>query len=150
MGNNKQNYNGQYILKNRLKELRAEMDLSQTAFGRMVGVSKNSIISIETGRFCPTAKLALLICKALNVPDIDSCTGVMHTLFTLEDLYGFVIIEHDSQPVIKLNPNCDKYPQLHRMLLDWLKKKQMLSSGAITREEYDDWRYGYVPEDDKD
>lgn len=148
MGNNKQNYNGQYILKNRLKELRAEMDLSQTAFGRMVGVSKNSISSIETGRFCPTAKLALLICKALNVPDIDSCTGVMHTLFTLEDLYGFVIIEHDSQPVIKLNPNCDKYPQLYRMLLDWLKKKQMLSSGAITREEYDDWRYGYVPEDD--
>ena len=148
MGNNKQNYNGQYILKNRLKELRAEMDLSQTAFGRMVGVSKNSISSIETGRFCPTAKLALLICKALNVPDIDSCTGVMHTLFTLEDLYGFVISEHDSQPIIKLNPNCDKYPQLHRMLLDWLKKKQMLSSGAITREEYDDWRYGYVPEDD--
>jgi DNA-binding XRE family transcriptional regulator len=148
VGNNKQNYNGQYILKNRLKELRAEMNLSQTAFGKMVGVSKNSIISIETGRFCPTAKLALLICKALNVPDIDSCTGVMHTLFTLEDLYGFVIIEHDSQPVIKLNPNCDKYPQLHRMLLDWLKKKQMLSSGAITREEYDDWRYGYVPEDD--
>ena len=150
MGNNKQNYNGQYILKNRLKELRAEMDLSQTAFGRMVGVSKNSIISIETGRFCPTAKLALLICKALNVPDIDSCTGVMHTLFTLEDLYGFIISEHDGQPVIKLNPNCDKYPQLYRMLLDWLKKKQMLSSGAITREEYDDWRYGYVPEDDKD
>ena len=67
MGNNKQNYNGQYILKNRLKELRAEMDLSQTAFGRMVGVSKNSISSIETGRFCPTAKLALLICKALKV-----------------------------------------------------------------------------------
>ena len=150
MGNNKPNYNGQYILKNRLKELRAEMNLSQTAFGKMVGVSKNSIISIETGRFCPTAKLALLICKALNVPDIDSCTGVMHTLFTLEDLYGFVIIEHDSQPVIKLNPNCDKYPQLYRMLLDWLKKKQMLRRGAITREEYDDWRYGYVPEDDKD
>ena len=88
--------------------------------------------------------------NALNVPDIDSCTGVMHTLFTLEDLYGFIISEHDGQPVIKLNPNCDKYPQLYRMLLDWLKKKQMLSSGAITREEYDDWRYGYVPEDDKD
>ena len=67
MSNNRQNYNVQYILKNRLKELRAEMNLSQTAFGRMVGVSKNSISSIETGRFYPTAKLALLICKALNV-----------------------------------------------------------------------------------
>lgn len=67
MSNNRQNYNGQYILKNRLKELRAERNISQTDIGRMVGVSKNSISSIETGRFCPTAKLALLICKTLNV-----------------------------------------------------------------------------------
>lgn len=67
MSNNRQNYNRQYILKNRLKDLRAERNISQTDIGRMVGVSKNSISSIETGRFCPTAKLALLICKALNV-----------------------------------------------------------------------------------
>ena len=67
MGNNKQNYNGQYILKNRLKELRAEMNLSQTTFGKMVGVSKNSISSIETGRFCPTAKLALLILSLIHI-----------------------------------------------------------------------------------
>lgn len=67
MSNNNQNYNGQYILKNRLKELRADRNISQTALGKMVGVSKNSISSIETGKYCPTAKMALLICKALNV-----------------------------------------------------------------------------------
>lgn len=54
-------------LRNRLKELRAERKISQTELGKMVGVSKNSISSIETGQYCPTAKLALLLCIALEV-----------------------------------------------------------------------------------
>lgn len=57
----------QLKLKNHLKELRAERKISQTELGKMVGVSKNSISSIETGQYCPTAKLALLLCIALEV-----------------------------------------------------------------------------------
>ena len=54
------------VLKNRLKEYRKEMDLSQDELAKMVGVSRNTISSIETGQFCPTAKLALIICIALD------------------------------------------------------------------------------------
>ena len=54
------------VLKNRLKEYRKELDLSQDELAKMVGVSRNTISSIETGQFCPTAKLALVICIALN------------------------------------------------------------------------------------
>ena len=54
-------------LKNNLKQLRTERKLSQTELGKIVGVSKNSISSIETGQYCPTAKLALLLCIALDV-----------------------------------------------------------------------------------
>lgn len=57
----------QLKLKNNLKKLRTEKKLSQTKLGEMVGVSKNSISSIETGQYCPTAKLALLLCIALDV-----------------------------------------------------------------------------------
>ena len=53
------------VLKNRLKEYRKELNLSQDELARMVGVSRNTISSIETGQFCPTAKLALVICIAL-------------------------------------------------------------------------------------
>ncbi|MCJ7836859.1 helix-turn-helix transcriptional regulator [Cuneatibacter sp. NSJ-177] len=53
-------------LKNRLKETRAEQNLSQSQLAEMVGVSRNTISSIETGQFNPTAKLALVICIALN------------------------------------------------------------------------------------
>ena len=54
------------ILRNRLKVARAEKDLSQAALAELVGVSRNTISSIETGQFCPTAKLALVLCVALD------------------------------------------------------------------------------------
>lgn len=54
------------VLKNKLKVARAEKDLSQTDLAEMVGVSRNTISSIETGQFCPTAKLALILCIALD------------------------------------------------------------------------------------
>lgn len=58
--------NDALILKNRLKEARAEKKLSQTQLAELVGVSRNTISSIETGQFNPTAKLALVLCIALD------------------------------------------------------------------------------------
>ncbi|MBP5729171.1 MAG: helix-turn-helix transcriptional regulator [Clostridia bacterium] len=58
--------NEQLILKNRLKEIRTEKGLSQAGLAELVGVSRNTISSIETGQFCPTAKLALILCVALD------------------------------------------------------------------------------------
>ncbi|MCI9213937.1 MAG: helix-turn-helix transcriptional regulator [Oscillospiraceae bacterium] len=57
---------GKLILKNRLREARMERDLSQSALAELVGVSRNTISSIETGQFNPTAKLALVLCIALD------------------------------------------------------------------------------------
>jgi putative transcriptional regulator len=54
------------ILKNRLREARTERDLSQSALAELIGVSRNTISSIETGQFNPTAKLALVLCIALD------------------------------------------------------------------------------------
>lgn len=54
------------VLKNRLKEIRTEQKISQADLARMVGVSRNTISSIETGQFNPTAKLALILCIALD------------------------------------------------------------------------------------
>ena len=54
----------QLHLKNHLKEVRTAANLSQLA--EMVGVSRNTISSIETGQFNPTAKLALILCIALD------------------------------------------------------------------------------------
>jgi len=55
-------------LGNRLKELRARHDLTQEALAGMVGVSRQSIISIEKGRYSPSVALALRIARILQVP----------------------------------------------------------------------------------
>lgn len=54
------------ILKNNLKDIRTEKGLSQAQLAEMVGVSRNTISSIETGQYSPTAKLALVLCIALD------------------------------------------------------------------------------------
>lgn len=55
------------VLRNNLKSVRTEKGLSQGQLAQMVGVSRNTISSIETGQFNPTAKLALVLCIALDV-----------------------------------------------------------------------------------
>ena len=58
--------NEKLILKNNINERRAEKGLSQQQLADLVGVSRNTISSIETGQFNPTAKLALILCIALD------------------------------------------------------------------------------------
>ena len=58
--------NNELFLKYRLKVARAEKGLSQGDLAEMIGVSRNTISSIETGQFNPTAKLALILCVALD------------------------------------------------------------------------------------
>jgi len=56
------------ILHNHLKEIRMERNLSQQALADLVGVSRNTISSIETGQYIPSAKLALILSIALEIP----------------------------------------------------------------------------------
>lgn len=54
------------ILKNNIKEARKEKNLTQQNLADLIGVSRNTICSIENGQFNPTAKLALILCIALD------------------------------------------------------------------------------------
>ena len=58
--------NSHLRLKNKIKEYRQIAGLTQTKLAELVGSSKNTMSSIETGQFCPTAYLAALLCIALD------------------------------------------------------------------------------------
>jgi len=55
-------------LLNRLRVARAERDLSQGELARSVGVSRQTISSIETGQYCPSTVLAFRLAHALGEP----------------------------------------------------------------------------------
>ncbi len=81
---------------------------------------------------------------ALTVPDIDSYTGLMHTFFALEDMYGLKIDEMDGEVVIHLDKSDNSISTpMDKMLRAWLAESQKQESGEISKEEYDQWRYKY-------
>lgn len=58
--------NKKLVLQNNLKLIRNKKGLSQEELGKLVGTTRQTIISIEKQIFNPTAKLALLLCVALD------------------------------------------------------------------------------------
>ena len=51
------------LTKNMLKEAREKKGLSQEALAELAGVSRQTIISIERGRYVPSLELALKLAK---------------------------------------------------------------------------------------
>jgi putative transcriptional regulator len=64
-------------VKNKLRELRTERNWSQEQLGARVGVSRQAIIAIETGKFDPSLPLAFKLAQVfkLSIEDIFSADG---------------------------------------------------------------------------
>lgn len=90
----------------------------------------------ETGSRKPKADLTAALAQvlevspqALDVPDIDSYIGLMHTLFTLEDIYGLTVSEADGEVCLKVNKDKGKdAAELSKMLCAWKEQADKLSS----------------------
>lgn len=115
--------------------------MTQKYLGTAVGFPEKSadvrLAQYETGTRTPkadlTAELAKVLDvspKALDVPDIDSYVGLMHTLFTLEDRYGVTIDEADGEVCLKVDVRKNKdSARLHEMLCAWRQANAMLKAG---------------------
>lgn len=139
----------------RIHFFRVMRGMTQKYLGTLIGFPEKSadvrLAQYETGTRKPKAELTATLAQALDVvphaldvPDIDSYIGLMHTLFTLEDLYGLTISETDGEVCLKVNK--DKGRDAHellKMLYAWKEQADKLSAGEISREEYDNWRYHY-------
>ena len=56
----------QVELKNKVKEIRNEYGHTQEELAEKVGVTRQTIISIEKGVYAPSVTLAILLCKVLK------------------------------------------------------------------------------------
>ena len=71
--------------------------------------------------------------------------GLMHTLFTLEDLYCLTVSESaDGEICLKIDTSKGKDAhELQKMLYAWKEQADKLSSEEISKDKYDEWRYHY-------
>ena len=59
-------------MKNHLEQLRKQKELSQEEFGKLMGVSRQTIISLEKGKYNPSLELAFKISEffRLKIEDV--------------------------------------------------------------------------------
>jgi len=82
--------------------------------------------------------------QALDIPEIDTDNGLMHTLFALEDLRGLQIAEIDGELYLRLDKSKGMtYVGMLQMFTVWQEQSAKLEAGEISKEEYDQWRYKY-------
>jgi len=139
----------------RIRFFRNLKGMTQKYLGIQVGFPEKTadirMAQYESGSRTPKADLTNTLAKvfevspqALTVPDIDSYNSLMHTLFTLEDLYGLKITELGGEVCLRLDKGMGtNYITMLEMFSAWKEQAEKYRNGEITKEEYDHWRYNY-------
>lgn len=139
----------------RIRFFRNKRGMTMKYLGQAVGFPEKSadvrLAQYETGTRTPKHDLTQALANALgvsamalNVPDIDTDLGLMHTLFALEDIYGLNIDKLDDEVCIRLDKNKGTaYISLLERFTAWQKEAEKYRNGEIKKEDYDNWRYTY-------
>ncbi|MBQ6432278.1 MAG: helix-turn-helix transcriptional regulator [Oscillospiraceae bacterium] len=138
----------------RIHFFRTLRGLKQKELGNAIGFKESTadvrIAQYETGVRTPKAEIVAALAReldvstsALTVPDIDTDVGLMHTLFTLEDISAFKIGEIDGELCIRLEKSSPRYHAMFEMLSAWQQQAAQLKAGEITQADYDRWRRYY-------
>jgi len=138
-----------------IKFIRNLRGMTQKYLGMAIGFDEKTadvrMAQYESGTRTPKADLTATLArtldvspKALDLPDIDTDIGLMHTLFALEDLRGLQIGEIDGEVCLRLDKSRGMtYVGMLDMLTAWQREASKLKAGEITKEQYDQWRYRY-------
>ena len=144
----------------RIRFIRNLRGMTQKYLGTLVGFPEKTadirMAQYEAGTRTPKEDLTKALAGALdvsplalNVPDIDSYFGLMHTLFALEDRYGLTIETRDGEVLFRIDPRKGKdAARISELVCAWAAIAEKYHAGEISRDEYDKWRYYYPQYDD--
>lgn len=139
----------------RIHFFRLRNNLTMNGLGQLLGFEKKGadvrIAQYENNSRKPKADLTKamaeifgVVPESLAVPDIDTYIGLIHTMFTLEDVYGLSVDTIDGTVCLRLEKSITQPGSvLWTMLDDWAAMKAKLNAREISKEEYDRWRYNY-------
>ena len=144
----------------RIRFIRNLRGMTQKYLGTLVGFPEKTadirMAQYEAGTRTPKEDLTKALASALDVsplaldvPDIDSYFGLMHTLFALEDRYGLTIETRDGEVLFRIDPRKGKdAARISELVCAWAAIAEKYHAGEISRDEYDKWRYYYPQYDD--
>ncbi len=144
----------------RIRFIRNLRGMTQKYLGTLAGFPEKTadirMAQYESGTRTPKEALTKTLAGALDVsplaldvPDIDSYYGLMHTLFALEDLYGLTVENRDGEILLRFDPRKGRgASNISEMVNSWAAVAEKYRAGEITRDEYDRWRYNYPQYDD--
>lgn len=143
-----------------IRRMRMLKGLTQKELGLAIGFDQKTadvrIAQYESGTRTPKEKMILDLAQvfgvrpeALTTPDIDTYVGLMHTLFTLEDVYGLKIGEIEGELCLRLDRQNKSYPSMFDMFHAWQQQAQKLHDEELSDEGYNQWRYNY-PQGEQD
>ena len=139
----------------RIRFIRNLRGMTQKYLGTLVGFPEKTadirMAQYEAGTRTPKEDLTKALANALEVsplaldiPDIDSYLGLMHTLFALEDRYGLTIETRDEEVVFRIDPRKGKdADRISEMVCAWAPIAEKYHAGEISKDDYDKWRYNY-------
>ncbi len=142
----------------RIRFIRKKHNMTQKYLGLKLGFGEKNadsrVAQYENGRREPKSDMLKEIAGVLQVstlaldsPNLDDHIRLMHTLFTIEDIYGLTIERINGKLCLvpdESRPEC--FTGLYGCLNEWNEIKEKLKSSEITEGQYDKWRYNY-PED---
>ena len=142
----------------RLRFFRTRKGLTQKQVGEAAGFKGNTsevrMAQYETEARTPKEPLIQQLSemygvspRAIKVPDIDSELGLMHTLFALEDMYGFRIANIDGALCLRPANTGSVSITMFDLFSKWYEQTEKVHKGEITKEEYDSWRYNFSEAD---
>ena len=122
----------------RIKYIRNLKNFTQKYLGQLIGFPEKTadirIAQYESGTRTPKADITKELAKALevsplalDVPDIDSELGLMHTLFALEDIYGLQAEEKDGETKLSFSNASVLWA-----VKAWAEQSAKLKAGEIT------------------
>ena len=143
----------------RINYFRNKCGMTMKHLGQRLGYAEKSadvrVAQYESGNRKPKedtihalAEIFDVAPAALDVPDIDSYIGIMHTLFVLEDQYDLSADLIDGEPVLRFGTDIKKRDFLWNLFTSWAAEAARYRAGEISEEDYNAWRYHY-PKFDK-
>ena len=139
----------------RIRFIRSLRGMTQKYLGLLAGFTEKTaearIAQYEAGARTPKEELTRSLAGVLEVsplaldgPDIDSCCGLMHTLFALEDRYGLTIEVREGEVLFRIDPRKGKdAARISQLVRAWADVSEKYRAGKISRDDYDEWRYNY-------